>query len=83
MIVMNEDYITKRFGYFIPKKDKDLRKILENSNWNFQLQLIRDLQQENKQLKERIERIDNYLDKNYTMENQYWFDYIRDIIKDR
>lgn len=51
---MNEDYITKRFGYFIPKKDKDLRKILEDSNWNFQLQLIRDLQQENKQLKIQV-----------------------------
>lgn len=41
------------------------------------------LQQENKQLKERLERIDNYLDKNYTMENQYWFDHIRDIVEDR
>lgn len=44
---------------------------------------IDELQQENQQLKERIERIDNYLDKNYTAENQYWFDYIRDIIEDR
>ena len=44
---------------------------------------IEELQQENKQLKERIERIDNYLDKNYTAENQYWFDHIRDIIEDR
>lgn len=41
------------------------------------------LQQENNQLKERIERIDNYLDKNYMAENQYWFDHIRDIIEDR
>ena len=45
--------------------------------------IVKQLQQENKQLKERLERIDNYLDKNYTMENQYWFDHIRDIIKDR
>lgn len=45
--------------------------------------LIINLQQENKQLKERLERIDNYLDKNYTMENQYWFDHIRDIVEDR
>lgn len=43
---MNDDYVTKRFKYFIPKKNKDLRKVLEDSNWNFQLQLIRDLQQE-------------------------------------
>ena len=45
--------------------------------------IINNLQQENKQLKERIERINNYLDKNYTAENQYWFDHIRDIIEDR
>ena len=45
--------------------------------------LIINLQQENNQLKERLERIDNYLDKNYTMENQYWFDHIRDIVEDR
>lgn len=38
---------------------------------------------ENKQLKERLERIDNYLDKNYTAENQYWLDHIRDIVEDR
>lgn len=41
------------------------------------------LLEENKQLKERLERIDNYLDKNYTAENQYWFDHIRDIVEDR
>lgn len=52
---MNDDYVTKRFKYFIPKKDKDLRKVLEDSNWNFQLQLIRDLQQENEQLKSQLE----------------------------
>lgn len=45
--------------------------------------IINELQQENKQLKERLERIDNYLDKNYTAENQYWFDHIRDIVEDR
>lgn len=38
---------------------------------------------ENQELKERLERIDNYLDKYYTVENQYWFDHIRDIVKDR
>ena len=39
--------------------------------------------EENKQLKERLERINNYLDKYYSMENQYWFDHIRDIVEDR
>lgn len=38
---------------------------------------------ENQKLKERLEKIDNYLDKYYTVENQYWFDHIRDIVKDR
>lgn len=42
-----------------------------------------DLLKENQELKERLERINNYLDKHYCMENQYWFDYIRDIVKDR
>lgn len=35
------------------------------------------------ELQERLERIEDYLDKNYTVENQYWFDHIRDIVKDR
>lgn len=39
--------------------------------------------EENKQLKERLERINNYLDKYYSMENQYWFDHIRDIVEDK
>lgn len=41
------------------------------------------LLKENQELKERLERIDNYLDKYYTVENQYWFDHIRDIVEDR
>lgn len=44
---------------------------------------LNDLLEENQELKERLERIDNYLDKYYTVENQYWFDHIRDIVKDR
>lgn len=44
---------------------------------------IKQLKEENKQLKERLERINNYLDKHYSMENQYWFDHIRDIVEDR
>lgn len=42
-----------------------------------------DLLKENQELEERLERIDNYLDKYYTVENQYWFDHIRDIVEDR
>lgn len=38
--------------------------------------------EENQELKERLERINNYLDKYYSMENQYWFDRIRDIVED-
>lgn len=38
---------------------------------------------ENQELKERLERINNYLDKYYSMENQYWFDRIRDIVEDK
>lgn len=38
---------------------------------------------ENQKLKERLERINNYLDKYYTVENQYWFDHIRDIVEDK
>lgn len=41
------------------------------------------LQKENQELKERLERINNYLDKYYSMENQYWFDHIRDIVEDK
>lgn len=38
---------------------------------------------ENQEFKERLERLNNYLDKYYSMENQYWFDHIRDIVEDR
>ena len=41
------------------------------------------IEEENQELKERLKRIDNYLDKHYTVENQYWFDHIRDIVEDR
>lgn len=40
------------------------------------------LKKENQELKERLERINNYLYKYYSMENQYWFDRIRDIVED-
>lgn len=45
--------------------------------------LILNLIKENQKLKERLERINNYLDKYYSMENQYWFDHIRDIVEDK
>lgn len=44
---------------------------------------IERLTKENQELKERLERINNYLDKYYSMENQYWFDHIRDIVEDK
>lgn len=46
-------------------------------------QNVKTLLKENQELKERLERIDNYLYKYYTVENQFWFDHIRDIVKDR
>lgn len=46
-------------------------------------EMLKQYQKENQELKERLERINNYLDKYYSMENQYWFDHIRDIVKDR
>lgn len=53
-------------------------KLVDKVNWENML-----LKKENQELKERLERINNYLDKYYSMENQYWFDHIRDIVKDR
>lgn len=44
---------------------------------------IERLTKENQELKERLERINNYLNKYYSMENQYWFDHIRDIVEDK
>lgn len=72
-MIDEQDGCNKRRLQIFSLKDK-LCKELKN---------VKNLKQENKQLKERLERIDNYLDKNYTMENQYWFDHIRDVIKDR
>jgi hypothetical protein len=46
-------------------------------------QKFNELLKENQELKERLERINNYLDKHYSMENQYWFDHIRDIVEDK
>lgn len=46
-------------------------------------QKFNELLKENQELKERLERIDNYLYKYYTVENQFWFDHIRDIVEDK
>lgn len=56
---------------------------IDNNSPRRILNIAKKLQQENQQLKEKIEKINNYLDKNYTMENQFWFDHIQDIVKDR
>ena len=66
----NIDYINSIHDSYI----KELQK---------QDEYIKKLEKENQKLKERLERINNYLDKHYSMENQYWFDHIRDIVEDR
>lgn len=70
----------------IPKEvyDKYLSKTsLGFMNYKELYDFLNEQNKKYKQLKERLERLDNYLDKNYTMENQYWFDHIRDIVEDR
>lgn len=61
---------------------KEYAKTHDNSFKKLQYK-YKQLQQENQKLKERLERINNYLDKHYSMENQYWFDHIRDIVEDK
>lgn len=55
----------------------------DSTSYTLLLMSINNLIKENQKSKERLERIDNYLDKHYSMENQYWFDHIRDIVEDR
>ena len=62
--------------------NENIGQFITINNKKYHLCCIEQLQQENKILKERLERINNYLDKYYSMENQYWFDRIRDIIED-
>lgn len=73
--MLNEHHIKA----LLQRDDIDFNKFYKEELIEF----IEVAKQENQELKERLERIDNYIDKNYTMENQYWFDHIRDIIKDR
>nr|DAV26503.1 MAG TPA: alpha/beta peptide [Caudoviricetes sp.] len=56
---------------------------MSNEYYNLLEEKMARLINQNQELKERLERINNYLDKHYTVENQYWFDHIRDIVKDR
>ena len=56
---------------------------MSNEYYNLLEEKMARLINENQELKERLERINNYLDKYYSMENQYWFDHIRDIVEDR
>lgn len=68
-------------NYYKPES-KTLR--LDEADLNqIDINAMQVLLKENQELKERLERIDNYLDKYYSMENQYWFDHIRDIVEDR
>lgn len=73
--MLNEHYIK----VLLERDDIDFNKFYKEELIEF----IEIAKQENKQLKERLKIIDNYLDKNYTVENQYWFDHIQDIVKDR
>lgn len=74
-----EEFI-KQYSFF------DKQQIYTNGSELIQVFRIKQWEEhkekENQELKERLERINNYLDKYYSMENQYWFDRIRDIIKD-
>lgn len=75
-----EEFI-KQYSFF------DKQQIYTNGSELIQVFRIKQWEEhkekENQKLKERLERINNYLDKHYSMENQYWFDHIRDIVEDR
>lgn len=74
-----EEFI-KQYSFF------DKQQIYTNGSELIQVFRIKQWEEhkekENQELKERLERINNYLDKYYSMENQYWFDRIRDIVED-
>ena len=74
-----EEFI-KQYSFF------DKQQIYTNGSELIQVFRIKQWEEhkekENQKLKERLERINNYLDKYYSMENQYWFDRIRDIVED-
>lgn len=70
---MSEEEFIIKF-YSCDNEEQFLKDVYHNLNR---------LQQENQHLKEMLERINNYLDKNYAADNQYYFDHIQDIIKER
>lgn len=87
-IVRKEETITELEQEQVPYTNEYADKVdKENRKLNGAIQtydiLLKANVEENKQLKERLERINNYLDKYYSMENQYWFDHIRDIVEDK
>ena len=83
---MNKEELDDYMKTVNPNFDSHIEKgTIEMSNeyYNLLEEKMARLINENQELKEKIERIDNYLDKYYTVENQYWFDHIRDIVEDK
>lgn len=79
-----KEYLKKvdELEFKLVDEDKDTLQWLI-FGYNECARLLNEKEKENQELKERLERINNYLDKHYSMENQYWFDHIRDIVEDR
>lgn len=72
----------KFFNYLINLRNRDLRKEIENCNWNAILQLIRycgyeitNLQEENEKLKAYIKYLEEYKPNYYKGEKIYGIDY--------
>ncbi len=53
--LVTDEIFKKQYDSIKDLNNKELREIIENSNWNFILQIIRYLEQENKDLKEKNE----------------------------
>ena len=74
-----EEFI-KQYSFF------DKQQIYTNGSELIQVFRIKQWEEhkekENQELKERLERINNYLDKYYSMESQYWCDGIRGVVED-
>lgn len=69
---LTQEFFKKQYNSIKDLGNRDLRKVIENSNWNFILQIIRHLeneifilQQENKQLKENNKKIIKMLQEKY------------------
>ena len=88
MNTYSEDKMYENYSSEVERMQKCIDELQqENKRLNGTIQtydiLLKSNVEENKQLKERLEMINNYLDKYYSMENQYWFDHIRDIVEDK